>query len=155
MKLVNTLVDDHGRVGKKAGKGFFDYPPKPAKKKLWPELKTLFPQLDADDLDINDLKDRYLYTIAMEAARTVQEKVVTDIREADVGAILGFGFAPYTGGPLSFIDEVGLVNFQKRAKELAKKYGDHFKPIKLINQMAKDGDTFYERFKIEADKEAA
>ena len=155
VKLVNTLVDDHGRVGKKAGKGFFDYPPKPAKKKLWPELKTLFPQLDADDLDINDLKDRYLYTIAMEAARTVQEKVVTDIREADVGAILGFGFAPYTGGPLSFIDEVGLVNFQKRAKELAKKYGDHFKPIKLINQMAKEGDTFYERFKIEADKEAA
>jgi 3-hydroxyacyl-CoA dehydrogenase/enoyl-CoA hydratase/3-hydroxybutyryl-CoA epimerase len=155
VKLVNTLVDDHGRVGKKAGKGFFDYPPKPAKKKLWPELKTLFPQLDADDLDINDLKDRYLYTIAMEAARTVQEKVVTDIREADVGAILGFGFAPYTGGPLSFIDEVGLVNFQKRAKELAKKYGDHFKPIKLINQMAKEGDTFYERFKIEADKESA
>ncbi len=155
VKLVNILVDDYGRIGKKAGKGFFDYPPKPAKKKLWPELKTLFPQLDASDVDINDLKDRYLYTIAMEAARTVQEKVVTDIREADVGAILGFGFAPYTGGPLSFIDEVGLANFQKRARELAKKYGDHFKPIKLINQMAKDGDTFYGRFKIEADKEAA
>ena len=155
VKLVNTLVDDHGRIGKKAGKGFFDYPEKPAKKKLWPELKTLYPQLDADDIEIQDLKDRYLYTIAMEAARTFQEKVVTDIREADVGAILGFGFAPYTGGPLSFIDEVGLVNFQKRARELAKKYGDHFKPIKLINQMAKDGDTFYERFKIEIEKAAA
>jgi len=82
----------------------------------------------------------------MEAARTVQEGVVTDIREADVGAILGFGFAPFTGGPLTFIDDIGLVNFQKRARQLAKKYGDHFKPIKLINQMAKDGETFYGKF---------
>ena len=155
VKLVNMMVDDHGRVGKKAGKGFYDYPPKPAKPTLWPELKEMFEQQNPDDVSIQDLKDRYLYTIAMEAARTVQEGVVTDIREADVGAILGFGFAPYTGGPLSFIDEVGLVAFQKRARQLAKQYGDHFKPIKLINQMAKNGETFYGRFGQEGSKKAA
>ena len=144
--LINTMVDKHGRLGKKAGKGFYDYPAKPAKKHLWPGLAEMFPQQNADDISVQDIKDRYLYTIAMEAARTVQEGVVTDIREADVGAILGFGFAPFTGGPLTFIDDIGLVNFQKRARQLAKKYGDHFKPIKLINQMAKDGETFYGKF---------
>ncbi len=146
VKLVNMMVDDHGRIGKKAGKGFYDYPPKPAKAKLWPELKEMFPQQDAEDVSVQDIKDRFLYTIAMEAARTVEEGVVSDIREADVGAILGFGFAPYTGGPLSFIDKVGLAAFEKRAKELAKQYGDHFKPTKLISEMAKKGETFYGRF---------
>ena len=150
VELVNWLVDDNGRIGKKGGKGFYDYPEKPAKKRLWPELKEKFPQQNPDDVSVDDLRDRYLYTIAMEAARTVQEGVVTDIREADVGAILGFGFAPWSGGPLSYIDRVGLAAFQKRARELAKKYGDHFKPIKLINQMAKNGETFYGRFAPES-----
>ncbi|MEP1206502.1 MAG: 3-hydroxyacyl-CoA dehydrogenase NAD-binding domain-containing protein [Rhizobiaceae bacterium] len=145
-KLVNSLVDDHGRVGKKAGKGFYDYPPKPAKATLWPELKDMYPQQSADDVSVQDIKDRYLFTIAMEAARTVEEGVVSDIREADVGAILGFGFAPYTGGPLSFIDEMGMESFRARAEELAAKYGSHFTPTALINEMAASGDTFYNRF---------
>ena len=147
--LVNRLVDDHGRVGKKAGKGFYDYPPKPAKATLWPELKEMYPQQSADDVSVQDIKDRYLFTIAMEAARTVEEGVVSDIREADVGAILGFGFAPYTGGPLSYIDEMGLENFRARAEELAAKYGSHFKPTKLIEEMAASGDTFYNRFALD------
>ncbi len=149
ISLVNTLVDDHGRLGKKAGKGFYDYPPKPAKATLWPELKELFAQQSADDVSVQDLKDRYLYTIAMEAARTVEEGVVSDIREADVGAILGFGFAPYTGGPISFIDETGLESFRIRAEQLAEKYGSHFAPTPLINDMAASGDTFYKRFAVD------
>ena len=98
VKLIDILVDEHGRIGKKGGKGFFDYPEKPAKKHLWPELRNLYTQLDPDDVSVDTLKDRYLWTIALEAARCVEEGVVTDIREADVGAILGFGFAPWTGG---------------------------------------------------------
>ena len=146
LELVDTMVETNGRRGRKNGKGFYDYPAKPAKKHLWPELKTLYPQLHPDDVSVQDLKDRFLYTMAMEAARTIQEGVVTDIREADVGAIIGFGFAPYTGGPLSFIDGMGAEAFIVRAKQLAKKYGPHFKPIKLMNEMAKNGETFYGRF---------
>ncbi|MEL6946638.1 MAG: 3-hydroxyacyl-CoA dehydrogenase family protein, partial [Pseudomonadota bacterium] len=155
--LVNTLVDGHGRIGKKAGKGFYDYPPKPAKKHLWPELKSLYPQKDADSVDVGEIKDRFLFTIAMEAARTVEEGVVTDIREADVGAILGFGFAPYSGGPLTFIDQMGVEAFRARAEALAAKHGEQFKPIALINEMAQKGETFYGRFAGEAtgSKEAA
>ena len=143
--LVNRLVEG-GRVGKKAGKGFYDYPPKPAKKRLWHGLPDMFEQMDADEVDVADVKDRYLYSMAMEAARTMAEGVVTDVREADVGAILGFGFAPYTGGPLSFIDGVGLERFVARARELAGKYGGHFEPIPLVVEMAEKGETFYGRY---------
>jgi len=155
VKLVDILVDEHGRIGKKGGKGFFDYPEKPAKKHLWPELKNLYPQLDPDDVSVDTLKDRYLWTIALEAARCVEEGVVTDIREADVGAILGFGFAPWTGGPLSYIDRIGVAAFRDRANGLAAKYGDPFKAPALIEEMAKKGETFYGRFGEEAAKEAA
>ena len=48
---------------------------------------------------------------ALEAARTVEENVITDVREADVGSILGFGFAPFSGGTLSYIDMMGAKNF--------------------------------------------
>ncbi len=155
MKLVNTLVDDHGRIGKKGGKGFFDYPEKPAKKHLWPELKKLYPQLNSDDVSVDDLKDRYLYTIALEAARCVEEGVVTDIREADVGAILGFGFAPWSGGPLSYIDRIGAAAFRDRAKELAAQYGSHFEPPALIEEMANKSESFYARFGEEETMQAA
>ncbi|RWE41505.1 MAG: 3-hydroxyacyl-CoA dehydrogenase [Mesorhizobium sp.] len=146
MALINTMVDDHGRFGRKNGKGFYDYPAKPAKKKLWPGLKDLYPQLDAEKVDYEELQQRLLVTIALEAARVMEEGIVTDPREADVGSILAFGFAPYTGGALSYIDGIGAKQFVKIAKGLQKKYGAEFKTPKLLLDMAEKGETFYERF---------
>ena len=85
-------------------------------------------RLDPDTVSVKDLKDRFLFTAAIEAARCMFEGVVTDPREADVGSILGFGFAPYSGGTLSFIDGMGPKAFVARAKELAAKYGARFEP---------------------------
>ncbi|HHZ11026.1 MAG TPA: 3-hydroxyacyl-CoA dehydrogenase [Rhizobiales bacterium] len=144
--LINTMVDKHGRFGRKNGKGFYDYPPKPAKKKLWPGLKDLYKQQDPDRIDVEELKQRFLFTIALEAARVMEEGIVTDPREADVGSILAFGFAPYTGGALSYIDGIGGKAFVKRARELQKKYGAQFKAPKLLLDMAEKGETFYDRF---------
>ena len=73
----------------------------------------------------------------------MEEGIVTDPREADVGSILGFGFAPYSGGALSFIDGMGLKAFVARAKELAAKYGPQFEPSEKLIQMAEHGETFY------------
>ncbi|TPM39043.1 3-hydroxyacyl-CoA dehydrogenase NAD-binding domain-containing protein [Mesorhizobium sp. B2-3-4] len=146
MALINTVVDDHGRFGRKNGKGFYDYPAKPAKKKLWPGLKDLYPQLAPDKVDYEELQQRLLVTIALEAARVMEEGIVTDPREADVGSILAFGFAPYTGGALSYIDGIGAKRFVKIAKGLQKKYGAEFKAPKLLLDMAEKGETFYERF---------
>ncbi|TPM28609.1 3-hydroxyacyl-CoA dehydrogenase NAD-binding domain-containing protein [Mesorhizobium sp. B2-3-5] len=146
MALINTMVDDQGRFGRKNGKGFYDYPAKPAKKKLWPGLKDLYPQMAPEKVDYEELQRRLLVTIALEAARVMEEGIVTDPREADVGSILAFGFAPYTGGALSYIDGIGAKRFVKIAKGLQKKYGAEFKAPKLLIDMAEKGETFYERF---------
>jgi 3-hydroxyacyl-CoA dehydrogenase/enoyl-CoA hydratase/3-hydroxybutyryl-CoA epimerase len=144
--LVNTMVDTHGRFGRKNGKGFYDYPEKPAKKHLWSGLKELYPQQDADRIDVEELKQRFLAVIALEAARVMEEGIVTDPREADVGSILAFGFAPYTGGALSYIDGIGAEQFVRLAKRLQKKYGAQFRAPKLLLDMAEKGESFYDRF---------
>jgi 3-hydroxyacyl-CoA dehydrogenase/enoyl-CoA hydratase/3-hydroxybutyryl-CoA epimerase len=144
--LIDAMVEKHGRLGRKNGKGFYDYPDKPAKKHLWPGLKDLYPQQKADDIDIQELKNRFHAVIAIEAARCVAEGVVTDVREADVGSILGFGFAPFTGGAISYIDGMGTTAFVDMCKKLARKYGDQFKPNKLLNEMARTNEKFYDRF---------
>ncbi|WP_416357846.1 FAD-dependent oxidoreductase [Aureimonas phyllosphaerae] len=144
--LVNEMVDEEGRLGRKAGKGFYDYPAKPAKKHIWPGLKDKFPQQKADEVDFEELKERFLVTMALEAARTVEEGVVTDPREADVGSILGFGFAPYTGGTLSYIDGMGVEAFVALCEKLAAKHGERFRPTPLLKEMASRGESFYSRF---------
>jgi 3-hydroxyacyl-CoA dehydrogenase / enoyl-CoA hydratase / 3-hydroxybutyryl-CoA epimerase len=142
-KLIEAMVVKEGRFGRKNGKGFYDYPAN-APKSLWPGLmKIVGKRLDPDAISVKDLKDRYLFTVALEAARCMEEGIVTDPREADVGSILGFGYAPYSGGALSFIDGMGLKAFVKRAKELAAKYGPQFAPSDKLQGMAERGETFY------------
>ena len=142
-KLIEAMVVKQGRLGRKNGKGFYDYPAN-GPKSLWPGLASIVgKQLDPDTISVKDLKDRYLFTVAIEAARCLFEGIVTDPREADVGSILGFGYAPYTGGAISFIDGMGLKAFVARAKTLAAKYGPRFEPGDKLSAMAERGETFY------------
>jgi 3-hydroxyacyl-CoA dehydrogenase / enoyl-CoA hydratase / 3-hydroxybutyryl-CoA epimerase len=142
-KLLVNLVEKHGRYGRKNKKGFYDYP-EGGKKRLWPGLADLQPtRLDPDTVDFAELKHRLLVTQALEAARTVEDGVITDPREADVGSILGFGFAPFTGGALSYIDFMGAKRFVDLCRKLEAKHGARFKPNKLLLDMAKSGGTFY------------
>src|SRR6476646_5315937 len=98
-------------AGRKNGKGFYDYPQN-GPKRLWSGLAELQQtKLDPDTINIEELKHRLLVTQALEAARTLEEGVITDVREADVGSILGFGFAPFSGGTLCYIDMMGTKNF--------------------------------------------
>jgi 3-hydroxyacyl-CoA dehydrogenase/enoyl-CoA hydratase/3-hydroxybutyryl-CoA epimerase len=157
-KLLEEMVEKRGRLGRKNGKGFYDYP-QGAPKRLWPGLSELLPKTLTRDqieaLDVEELKQRFLVVQAVEAARTFEEKVVTDVREADVGSILGFGFAPYSGGTLSYIDMMGTKAFVDLCKKFEKKYGARFAPPKLLVDMAKKGETFYRRFAPPKKKEAA
>lgn len=142
-KLLSDMVEKHGRLGRKNGKGFYDYP-EAGQKRLWPGLADLVEkQLDPEQVDMEELKQRLLVTQALEAARTFEEGVVTDPREADVGSIIGFGFAPYSGGTLSFIDNMGAAAFVKLCEALAKKHGERFKPNRQLKRMAKTGESYY------------
>ncbi len=153
-KLLDAMVVTQQRLGRKNGKGFYDYPEK-GPKTLWPGLRDLQPtHLDPDTIDVQELKDRILVTQALEAARTMEEGVVTDPREADVGSILGFGFAPWSGGTLSYIDFMGVKTFVALADRLAAKHGPRFAAPKLLREMAEKGETFYARFAPKTQKAA-
>ncbi len=144
--LLAEMVEKRGRFGRKNGKGFYDYPEK-GPKRLWPGLADLqIKKLDPDKIDIEELKQRLLAMQALETARCFEEKVLTDVREADVGSIFGFGFAPFSGGTLSYIDTMGTKAFVALCQRLAKKFGPRFAPNKLLLDMASKGETFYGRF---------
>ena len=144
--LLEQMVEKWGRLGRKNGKGFYDYP-QSGPKRLWPGLAELQEiRLDPDTLDVAELKQRLLVIQALETARCVEEGVITDVREADVGSILGFGFAPFSGGTLSYIDMMGSKRFVELCRRLEKKHGARFKPSKLLNEMSAKTETFYGRF---------
>ncbi len=139
--IMEKMVVDLGRKGRKNGKGFYDYP-KDGKKSLWPGLSDVAKEA-AEQPDVDELKKRFLYIQALESARCFEEEVLTDVRDGDVGSILGWGFAPYSGGTLSFIDTIGTRNFVEECDRLAQKYGPRFTPNKLLRDMADKNDTFY------------
>jgi 3-hydroxyacyl-CoA dehydrogenase/enoyl-CoA hydratase/3-hydroxybutyryl-CoA epimerase len=151
--ILSFMVEKAGRLGRKNGKGFYDYDGK--SKQLWTGLADLQPvTIEPETLDVPEMKDRFLAIQALEAARTVEEGVVTDPREADVGSILGFGFAPFTGGTLSYIDGMGVARFVALCDRLAARHGPRFEPNALLRQMAERGETFYGKFGAMAAKAA-
>ena len=153
--LLREMVEKRGRFGRKNGKGFYDYPAS-GPKKLWPDLVDFqLKKLDPDKIDIGELKLRLLGIQALETSRCFEEKVLTDVREADVGSILGFGFAPFSGGTLSWIDMMGTKRFVELCRKLDKKFGARFAPNKLLLDLAQHGEGFYQRFAPGKKKEAA
>ena len=141
--LLEALVVERGRLGRKNRKGFYDYPEQ-GPKRLWPGLSDLqTTRLDPDTIDVEDLKHRFLVSQALAAAGAVDEGIVTDPREADVGSILGFGFAPFTGGTLSYIEGMGLAQFVLLCDDLAKRHGPRFAPPQALIDRAREHRAYY------------
>ena len=131
-----------GRIGKKAGKGFYDWPAdESGEKALWPELTKLYP-LAARQPDQRELMDRLMFAQANEAARCVQEQVLRSTADGNIGSIFGWGFAPFQGGALQFINAMGAAAFVDRARELAARFGPRFEPAEVVVRQAADGTSF-------------
>ncbi|WP_027000545.1 3-hydroxyacyl-CoA dehydrogenase NAD-binding domain-containing protein [Eisenibacter elegans] len=140
-KVVKKFVEELERFGKKNKKGFYEYPDG-GKKFLWPGLAELYP-VKAEQPSLEYVKRRILHRQAIEAVRCLEEGVVRNPTDADVGSILAWGFAPYTGGVLSYIDMVGVAQFVKECDELADQCGERFRPTERLREMAKNGETFH------------
>ncbi len=142
--VLQKISSEEGRHGIKNGKGFYEYG-QDRSKKLWSGLADMFP-LAENQPSAEEIQKRYMWIQCIEAAKCVAENVIQDPAQIDVGAILGIGFAPHTGGPMSFIDTVGLDTFVKEADRLAAAWGERFTPPQLLRDMAAKGETMYGRF---------
>jgi 3-hydroxyacyl-CoA dehydrogenase/enoyl-CoA hydratase/3-hydroxybutyryl-CoA epimerase len=128
-----------GRVGKKVGQGFYDWSEEG--KQLWPELATLYPVAAAQPTQ-RELIDRLMFAQANEAARCFEEGVLRSVADANIGSIFGWGFAPFQGGALQFINAMGAATFVARARELAARHGPRFEPAAVVVKQAQDGGCF-------------
>ena len=138
-------MEDLGRLGRKANAGFFDYDDKGKRRGYWKGIHDKFPLAD-EQPDLRDVQDRLMFVQVLEAVRALEEGVLMDIREGDVGAILGWGFAPWSGGPFSWLDIIGAPYAAERCDQLTEKFGDRFKCPDLLREMAEKNQTFYGRF---------
>ncbi len=138
-------LEEEGRLGRKSNAGFYSYDDKGKRQGLWDGLKQRYPTLD-DQPDLIDVQHRLLFAQTLEAVRALEEGVLMDIREGDVGAILGWGFAPWSGGPLSWLDMLGAAYAAERCDTLTAAYGERFACPDLLRDMAAKNQTFYGRF---------
>lgn len=137
-ELVDRMVAEFGRGGRAAGAGFYDYPAD-GPKQLWPGLREHF--TTGTQLPLADIKDRYLFIMALETAGCLAEGVLHDTASADIGGIFGIGYPPGTGGPATFMTNYagGLAGFVARADELADRYGERFRPSAWLRERAEAG----------------
>jgi 3-hydroxyacyl-CoA dehydrogenase/enoyl-CoA hydratase/3-hydroxybutyryl-CoA epimerase len=140
--VIETMVTEHGRGGRAAGAGFYEYA-EGKKLGLWSGLKDSF---GGDNLDIpfEDVKERMLFIEVIESIKCLDEGVLRSVPDANLGSIFGIGFPAWTGGVLQFVDgyEGGPAGFVARARELAEKYGDRFTPPESVVAMAEAGGVY-------------
>ena len=135
---------DQGRMGKKANAGFYTYDAAGKREGLWDGLAAQYPH--KPDPELTTVQHRLLMAQVLEAVRALEDGVLTDIREGDVGAILGWGFAPWSGGPFSWLDIIGAARAVEICERLLAAFGPRFEAPALLREMATKGESFYGRF---------
>ncbi|SEO13837.1 3-hydroxyacyl-CoA dehydrogenase [Paracoccus alcaliphilus] len=136
---------DEGRLGRKANAGFYAYDDKGKRQGLWEGLDAKYPRA-GDQPDLHDIQHRLMFAQTLEAVRALEDGVLEDIREGDVGAILGWGFAPWSGGPFAWLDMLGAARAVEICDRLTAAHGERFAAPALLREMAAKGQGFYERF---------
>ena len=139
LKLLQTMVN-LGRNGKAVKKGFYDY--KNGKRQMWPGLYDLIAN-KASETGVPLLEKRLLLIQCAQVAQAIDEGILREYRDAEIGAIFGIGFAPQTGGPLSYMDTMGLRNVVKELENLTAKHGKRFAPSKTLVRLAEKGGSFF------------
>jgi 3-hydroxyacyl-CoA dehydrogenase / enoyl-CoA hydratase / 3-hydroxybutyryl-CoA epimerase len=142
---VLFAMADAGRLGRKSNAGFYAYDDAGKRTGLWGDLATRYPVVDAQP-ELAEVQHRLLFAQVLEAVRALEDGVLEDIREGDVGAILGWGFAPWSGGPFSWLDIIGAPRAVELCDGLATAHGARFNAPALLREMAAKGESFYGRF---------
>jgi 3-hydroxyacyl-CoA dehydrogenase/enoyl-CoA hydratase/3-hydroxybutyryl-CoA epimerase len=138
-------MEGEGRLGRKANAGFFDYDEKGKRQGYWEGLAEKYPRAE-EQPDLTLVQHRLMFAQVLEAVRALEEGVLEDIREGDVGAILAWGFAPWSGGPFAWLDIIGTPYAAERCDQLTEEFGPRFATPALLREMADKNQGFYARF---------
>ena len=136
---------DQGRLGRKSNAGFYAYDDKGKRQGLWDGLEAQYPEAQ-EQPELTEVQHRLMFAQSLEAVRALEEGVLEDIREGDVGAILGWGFAPWTGGPFGWLDILGAARAVEICDGLTERHGARFETPGLLRELAEKHQTFYGRF---------
>ncbi|MFF2370923.1 3-hydroxyacyl-CoA dehydrogenase NAD-binding domain-containing protein [Agromyces sp. NPDC058110] len=141
--VVDWMVDEQGRTGRKGGRGFYDYDENGKRIGLWPGLRERFGS-GRTELPLIDLQERMLFAESIDTIRCLDAGVLTSVADANIGSIYGIGFPAWTGGVLQYVNqyEGGLQGFVDRARELAATYGDRFLPPASLVARAETGEIY-------------
>jgi 3-hydroxyacyl-CoA dehydrogenase/enoyl-CoA hydratase/3-hydroxybutyryl-CoA epimerase len=148
----DKLLND-GRLGKKANKGFYLYGNnvnkgfkhafKPKGKQVDTSIYALLGVNPVGKLSANQIAKRCTYMMLNEAARCVDEGIVRNARDGDIGAIFGIGFPPFLGGPFRYIDKIGAASLVEQLTQWSQQYGERYTPCDALVAMAKNGTRYY------------
>ena len=141
--LVPAMVKQ-GRLGQKSGKGFFNYLNKKGRAEEDPAVEKLIATYRRGERKFSrdELTHRLFLPMLLEATRMLEEKIVRDVRDVDLGLIFGLGFPPFKGGLLYWADTVGAAKLVEMIKPLVP-LGPRFQPTPLLLEMAAKGKKFY------------
>ncbi len=145
---VLFAMADQGRLGKKSKAGFYAYDENGARLGLWDGLAAAYP-LAPSQPKLQEVQHRLLLAQVLEAVRALQDGVLGDIRQGDVGAVLGWGFAPWSGGPFSWLDIIGADQAVAMCNSLAAAHGPRFAAPALLCDIAASGQGFYDRYALQ------
>jgi len=137
------LADD--RKGRKNGKGFYLYgkKAKKGKKQVDESIYKLLSLKPNASMDKKDLAERAILLMLNEAAMCLDEGIIRNARDGDIGAIFGIGFPPFLGGPFHYMDSIGIAALVEKLERHQDKFGERFAPCALLKAMAGEGKTFY------------
>lgn len=144
---VISFLEQEGRLGRKTNAGFYDYDEKRKRQGLWMGFNETFPLAETQP-DLEEVQNRMMLVQVLEAVRALEDGVLLDIREGDVGAVLGWGFAPWSGGPFGWIDITGAARVVEICDRLEAAHGARFRAPDLLRDVAAKGETFYGRFAV-------
>lgn len=137
---------DAGYKGRKNEQGFYHYEKqKGDKKKKDPntEIYQFFGGKERKKLDTNEVQNRMTLMMVNEAALCLQENILMNPTNGDLGAVMGLGFPPFLGGPFRYVDQLGADEIIKRLENLESKYGVRFTPADILKEHAKSGKSFH------------
>jgi len=141
VEALDHLIEDFGRTGKSSGKGIYSYDD--SGRHDWPGIQECFPPPETE-FSRELIEKRLMHSQALETVRAMEEGIIENAIDADVGSVIGWAFPSAHGGVIGYIHTIGIQQFIAECDKLTSDYGERFTPPQLLRKMVASGKEFYD-----------